>query len=89
MTTEPEKPVSYRAYIELLCNRDGLAEAMLALQDSKSSAVTSLRDTLASADPAKIDAALREVIRTAQAARKALKAKGARPRTPHRRETPR
>ena len=77
MTAETPAPVSYRAYIELLSSREGLAEALLALQNSESSAITELRDTFASADPAKIDAALREVIRAAQKARKALKGEGA------------
>jgi LmbE family N-acetylglucosaminyl deacetylase len=73
MTAETPRPVSYRAYIDLISSRAGLAEAMLALQGRESSAITALRDTLADADPAEIDAALREVIRAAQKARKALK----------------
>ena len=71
--TAPEKPVSYRAYINLITEREGLAEALLALTSRESSVITALCDSFAKADPAEIDAALREVIRAAQKARKALK----------------
>lgn len=71
--TDTDAPVSYRAYISLITEREGLAEALLALTGRESSVITALCDTFAKADPAEIDTALREVIRAAQKARKALK----------------
>jgi hypothetical protein len=71
--TEDQKLPTYRAYINLLEAHEGLAQAMLALQDRGDSAVTALRDSLALADPAEIDARLRDVISAAQRARRALK----------------
>ena len=70
---EDQKLPSYRAYIDLLAAHEGLAEAMIALHDRQGSAVTALRDSLATADPAEIDARLRDVISAAQRARRALK----------------
>jgi hypothetical protein len=70
---EDQKLPNYRAYIDLLESHEGLAEAMIALHDRQGSAVTALRDSLATADPAEVDARLRGVISAAQRARRALK----------------
>jgi hypothetical protein len=78
LTAEAIARAKGRAYVNLIIERPGLAEAMIALVSSgDDSVIAALRSATAEGDPAQIDTALRAIIRTAQQARKSLAGKAA------------
>lgn len=58
----------------LLLDYDGLADALLRLTSREGSAIDDVREAFSTGDPKQLDTALASLIRTAQAARKIIKA---------------